>query len=472
MKQTILPFLLVIFSAATAKDNVSIHGHIQNQLADSIVVSYSLTSIKYEPIGQSSRLVNGDFRLSFSVPDGYTNLTITNGGEQTEIYVQPGADLTLTVDAGNFDSTIHYEGTGNEIANFMAKCVLEKHVGHYVNQRAQMLANKDLEPYKVALKELQESESAFIEKNGNSLPPSFKEYLNKSNQYNIYYTMHMYPHRREESQKKSSNAKSISAENYAVIDDIPASFDDKYLNMSEYQAYLKNFYMMRVLAENARNDVKIEVSAIMDTVFARAYREMPPLSAEYFVGNRMYNSMQRTPIGEILREYDGYKKHFPKSKNLPILEKAIDGRRLIGAGKPEIDFDITTPEGRKMKLSDLKGKVVYLDFWSRGCVPCINEMKDAKKVRDHFKDKPVAFVYVSEDENDSVWRMAIKQFEIDGINTRLDKGKTSELVQKYEAGSIPCHFLIDREGKFAKVEYVESPSEKEKLIGQIKKLLE
>lgn len=465
-----LPLLLACGYAAQCKDNVTIHGHIDHQLADTINIRYVPVSVKYKPVDHKARLENGNFSISFEVPDGYTSLTIINGMEGTELFVRPGTDLTLTLDAKNFDSTLHYEGAGKEIANYCAKCIVEKHSISEIDLKAQKLGTKELMEYRTSLTELINSEQDYVQKNGKDLPQDFKDYLLKAHQYEIYYTMHMYPMRQAMLKEKSMN--NIKKEHYEVINDIPALFNDDYLTMPSYRAYLNNFYAMQVSAENARNGFTMEGDEWMDSVLARCYRNMPSRTAEYITGDRICGDISKGSIALAERRLVWYREHFPGSKFIPVLEEELEKRRFIGPGKPEIDFEITTPDGQKMKLSDLKGKVVYIDFWARHCAPCIGEMAAAKEVRDHFKNKPVAFVYVSVDEDDAVWRKSIKEFDIAGINTRLEKGKQSDLVDKYEAGAIPAHYLINKEGRFAKVDYVQRPKEKEALIAQIEKLLQ
>lgn len=146
-------------------------------------------------------------------------------------------------------------------------------------------------------------------------------------------------------------------------------------------------------------------------------------------------------------------------------------KKTISVGKTAPDFDITTPDGKKMKLSNLRGKAVYLDFWSSGCVPCIGEMPDAKKLHEYFKGKPVAFVNVSLDSKDDVWKYAIKKYDVDGINTLEVKGDESETARKYGVKGIPSYFLIDKDGKFAAIEGLSRPSDGEKLKTQIEKIL-
>ncbi len=117
-----------------------------------------------------------------------------------------------------------------------------------------------------------------------------------------------------------------------------------------------------------------------------------------------------------------------------------------------------------MKLSDLKGKVVYLDFWASWCGPCISELPAAKKVEDHFAGRDVVFLKVSIDEDETAWKNALEKRKIEGINTRLDGGWKAPVAKQYGVQGVPSYFLLDKKGKFI-TETTPRPSETEELIG-------
>ncbi|HWB63996.1 MAG TPA: TlpA disulfide reductase family protein, partial [Chitinophagales bacterium] len=80
----------------------------------------------------------------------------------------------------------------------------------------------------------------------------------------------------------------------------------------------------------------------------------------------------------------------------------------IGVGKPAPDIDLKNPEGKTIKLSSLKGKVVLLDFWASWCGPCRMEMPNVVAAYKKYKDKGFTVYSVSLDRDADAWKGAIK----------------------------------------------------------------
>ena len=113
---------------------------------------------------------------------------------------------------------------------------------------------------------------------------------------------------------------------------------------------------------------------------------------------------------------------------------------------PEISAN--TPDGKPLKLSDLRGKIVLIDFWASWCAPCRKENPTIVKLYDKYKDKDFTILSVSLDQDIINWRGAIK---IDGLkwpNHISDlKGWGSAVISSYNFNSIPYTVLVNKEGK-------------------------
>lgn len=113
------------------------------------------------------------------------------------------------------------------------------------------------------------------------------------------------------------------------------------------------------------------------------------------------------------------------------------------------DFELEDANGQKLKLSDLRGKVVLLNFWATWCVPCRVEIPWFVEMEREFKDQGFAVVGVSMDEEG--WD-AVKPFMADmKVNYRMVLG-TEEMAQLYGGvEALPTSYILDRNGKVASV---------------------
>ena len=139
-------------------------------------------------------------------------------------------------------------------------------------------------------------------------------------------------------------------------------------------------------------------------------------------------------------------------RNDPMIARIIKHAEKIKAtlpGKTFIDLEMSTPEGKAVKLSDFvgKGKVVLVDFWASWCGPCRREMPNLVEAYKQFKGKNFEIVGISLDQDGEAWKGAIKQLGISWPQMSDLKGWESEGASKYAVNSIPHTILIDAEGK-------------------------
>ena len=118
--------------------------------------------------------------------------------------------------------------------------------------------------------------------------------------------------------------------------------------------------------------------------------------------------------------------------------------QVVEVGDEMADADLYDLEGNVHHLSDFKGKYIMLDFWSRGCGPCIMALPEMKEVAEMYKDR-LTIVSLSIDTRKG-WEAASKAHEMTWQNLSDLKGSNG-LYAKYGVRGIPNYVLISPEGR-------------------------
>lgn len=132
--------------------------------------------------------------------------------------------------------------------------------------------------------------------------------------------------------------------------------------------------------------------------------------------------------------------NFEKS-TLPFPEKnemILQG--LIGCKAP--NFNVKTIKGETLKLSELKGKVVVINFWFGTCAPCIAEMPALNRLKEDYKTKDVVFIAFGRDDTQSIKDfLKNRNFNYHLVSSDYDLTKDYCLI-----GGWPTNMVLDKNG--------------------------
>ncbi len=112
--------------------------------------------------------------------------------------------------------------------------------------------------------------------------------------------------------------------------------------------------------------------------------------------------------------------------------------------RPAAPFTLTLFDGRPVRVEDLRGKVVFLNFWASWCVPCRAEARTLEAAWQRYKDGDVVFVGANVQDTEADARAFLAEFGVTYPNG-IDPG--SRIAIEYGVYGIPETFFIDREGR-------------------------
>lgn len=209
------------------------------------------------------------------------------------------------------------------------------------------------------------------------------------------------------------------------------------------------------IADAAKDSVKLKsIQVVANSIFSKIdefrerYIQENPKS---FISLYLVSKNSKTSDAKTLARTKELFMRLDTSIQFSMLGKKVAENMVYASteylmGRPAGDFEQPTVEGKKVKLSDYKGKYVLLDFWASWCAPCRAENPNVLRAYNKYKSKGFDILAVSLDTNVEKWKKAIAEDKLPWVQASDLKEINNAVVQQFGISRIPDNFLIDPNG--------------------------
>lgn len=416
---TIMTFSVISCSKNENEDFVKIAGKVENARYDSVFITGN-------GIRKGIPLKNGEFRDTLNLKKvGYYEFF--GGNERTQIFINPGDSLHISVDTQEFDESLKYGGTSANENNYLAQKYLKEEA---LNADPKSLYSLSANDFTTKLTELKTQSEKSLEEA--QVKENFKKLEEKNIRYSYLLSLDQYP---EIHEYFTGTVAELPSEASKELEGIDLDSEKDFVEIPNY----KNLVMQKVMSKIDKAKSAGEVEKIISSIKSQKIKDEALRGVYYMIS-------ASDPESEKYNEIIG--KYGKDEKLLKRASEKTDAVRTLLPGKPSPLFVYNDINGKAVKLNDLKGKLVYIDVWATWCGPCLGEIPSLKQLESDYHGKNIEFVSISIDTKKDFekWRKMVKEKDLKGIQLFADNDWKSEFVRAYAIDAIPRFLLIDESG--------------------------
>lgn len=421
----VLFFLSVASSAQSKQQSVTLKGKLVRFGA--VVTIEDFSDIQYMVPKSYSITIVPAADSSFSVQIPLKEPTYFRLG-RSKLYLTPGDNMEVYIDHGDASKSL-FKGRGSIANNYLRNVPFPKG-GSYLEAGKNIKATpaETLE-YLIDVARKKDAELAAL-KEVSALFKKMEKARNRADLIKSISAVNSYASyklSKEPKEKVTEFTNEFARVAKPVKDSLLKGFTDpQYLQLEVYRDITEDLDVSKATPAHK------QIFDDWNKAFELAYRKIKPESNKANI--------------------PGFKKDIEtiKSKKYrDVLQLLVADKLKFGNGDLAIDFVVNNPDRSSAKLSDLKGKLIYIDIWATWCGPCLEEMPHLEELKKKYQDrKDMAIVSLSVDDNDPIWLSNLSKRKPDGIQWRIDRAKLTE----YGVETLPRYILIDKSFKVVEMD--------------------
>jgi thiol-disulfide isomerase/thioredoxin len=376
-------------------------------------------------------------------------VTFTYDKETLDLFIEPSDSLTMRFKSGQLRSTIQFEGLG-KINNECLSSFQTLFRSQPKKDFQLPFFNFEFDSTVVDLAQFSDAET----------------YLDKANTAREVEILHLALRKSGMSRPLYSQLWKNVIYNYDTR--LYIFFILKNMNVDDYRLTSQRFFPFRGFnyTDYERNETPVFRTAMKAFLHAQTRQLLAETDA-----NTLYETIEKKIEGydrfwlqkELLIEVlnvthsfsfgrqhiEAYRKECPFKDLILDLDYAYDHYLDVVERAPAPDLQFVTTDGNVTKLSEFRGKVVYLNFWASWCLPCIQNFTKNADVHAKLNTEGVVLLNISLDDQPKKFQDAVTKLNPIGINAQ--PMNMQEAKKLYSLYAIPAHYIVDKNGKFAHV---------------------
>ena len=398
-------------------------------------------------------------------------------GKFSDFYAYPSLDLWLEVDRNKFHETIKVYGLGASSVNTLFEGHLNASKNEFLIEdfyKGRYTNHRQFEAYQIkefVLNKLAQR-NKWLEDWQKKLIPEFflAEYWEATSSATDVLLEYSYDgENRHLSSDELNNH--FDYESFFDFDTLVQIDNDMMMFMPSVEHFLRRYAFFELLSKIKRTIGEGKIDQTND-FYGRGAERNYGYTDMFFSGMTAhilkYKAVEDAlssdaQLETVLRLIDRFINEFEGSHKAKMLEAHKVKILKVQPGQQAFDFNLKDLSGKNVRLSDYRGKVVFLDFWSPGCCKShiLNHGEEFIKT---FRDKPVQVLFIAINGTSEYIEDILEPLDLGDSKVLMATGKDRYLVQeKYYFNSYPHHYIIDVKGRIFKRDpkimrpYIENP---------------
>lgn len=456
-----------------------LQGKVFNKPSNMNSIEFSISDYS---LGEQKSIIiqpDGSFKSSFPITD-IQDIQMELNNQTICFFTFPKDTITFSFDANNPTHSFSFKGSTPERTKELELNLLLSRKINYLSFYAFYVEDDVLEEEKISILTSQfnsyiELINTFITENGEItssrklIEDIYYAMANEACRTNIPLALLTYNNpydpiyeiKKWDAHDSISNLKLTKAEKellfnkYQVIDTIPRKRPYEKLDYntfrysSNYRTFLDHYFIKDRYYEVDGIDDSFEWVPDIKSIYysCLAYLPIVPIR-DWLITRRLNFHFSSGDFKDVEEVYLDFKKKNRNKEYAKLLEKRYLATKPLHVSKLAPDFELEDLNGNKVRLSDFRGKIVYIDFWGTYCSPCISEFENSVPLlKEKYKKTDIVYVYICIGSDKEQWKKSVKKYGLEGVNLIVDGGVQSSVCQTYNIQGVPHYVLINKKGE-------------------------